>query len=168
MKAKIDAIPVLESQKQNSGKLFAFLPWILLHLILLNSLIFLCDLSILFTSNCIKRSLSSVKKYLPSIASLNWINPTSMLVVFEVNEVEVLQVKRLCSVCLNAMEVFIKNCSWLFQSHATRNYSLASRTWFSHQHRWMERLWWSCRYWVWKALKSKSRWQWICWWWTSY
>lgn len=53
MKAKIDAIPVLESQKQNSGKLFAFLPWILLHLKLLNSLIFLCDLSILFTSNCI-------------------------------------------------------------------------------------------------------------------
>ena len=55
-----------------------------------------------------KRSLSSVKKYLPSMASLNWMNPTSMPVVFEVNEVEVLQVKRLYSVCLNEMEVFIK------------------------------------------------------------
>ena len=108
MKAKIDAIPVLESQKQNSGKLFAFLPWTLLHQILLNSLIFLCDLSILFTSNCIKRSLSSVKKYLPSMASLNWMNPTSMLVVFEVNEVDVLQVKRLYSVCSKEMEMFIQ------------------------------------------------------------
>lgn len=48
------------------------------------------------------------EKYLPSMASLNWMNPTSMLVVFEVNEVDVLQVKRLYSVCSKEMEMFIQ------------------------------------------------------------
>ena len=108
MKAKIDAIPVLESQKQNSGKLFAFLP-----------LDFTASKTAKLTNISVrsihiiyiklhKRSLSSVQKYLPSMASLNWMNPTSMLVVFEVNEVDVLQVKRLYSVCSKEMEMFIQ------------------------------------------------------------
>lgn len=69
MKAKIDAIPVLESQKQNSGKLFAFLPLDFTA----SDTAKLTNISVRSIHTIYiklhKRSLSSVKKYLPSMGS---------------------------------------------------------------------------------------------------
>ncbi|KQD05056.1 hypothetical protein APD01_05880 [Acinetobacter soli] len=63
MKAKTDTIPVQESHKQNSGRSFAFLLWILLLQTLLNSPVLQCVLSIQLTSNYVKKLLFSVSKY---------------------------------------------------------------------------------------------------------
>lgn len=85
MQAKTNASPVQEWQRQNSDRSFAFLPWISLPQIQLNPPMFLYALSIRFIADYVKRLQLNAKKYLLSRASLNWMNPILVLVVFEEN-----------------------------------------------------------------------------------